>query len=456
MRSLRWRLTALLWLALVAVTLAFSIFTYWRQRSEAAALLDYQMEQIAGFLAASSLIESAGPPVAPQIPRDHDADDDFIVTVRSDGWQLLYASQPQAPLPDVSWMGFRTIDLNGQSYRLYSARAGVRHILIAQQMESRLEVGWDAMRAALEPLLVLVPLLGLLIAIVVRRQFRPIQTAATAIADRPALSLSPLPLDGLPSEVRPLADEINRLLGRLRNAIDHERRFVADAAHALRTPLTALQLQADVLGGVTERTEQAARLAELRAGIRRAARLTHHLLALARSESSTAIPRVSSTIDEVLPEIGEDYRALASARGIALIVEMDGEAAVPQDYQDLRLIVGNLLDNALRYTPPGGTVALRVACDPQHVTLEVIDEGPGLPEAELDKVLDRFYRAPGDMTEGSGLGLAAVKGIVERVGGMVMLENRSDQSGLCARVTLPRTVNRLERQSPSTSVFAAQ
>jgi two-component system OmpR family sensor kinase len=298
-------------------------------------------------------------------------------------------------------------------------------------------VGRAAAWAAVQPLIAAIPLLALIIAAVIRRQLWPLRAAVADIAARPPLALSPLPPMRLPNEVQPLVDEINRLLARLREALDHERRFVADAAHALRTPLAALQLQADVLEGVADPVERQARLTELRAGIRRAARLTHHLLALARSDAASTARPVRSDVDEALRNLAESYRSLAAARNVTLSLDLHAGCNVGLDPYDLALAVGNLLDNALRYTAAGGTVLLRTRADDGQAGIDVVDEGPGLPDAELSKVFARFYRAPGDTTGGSGLGLATVKSIVEKAGGEVTLQNRTDRPGLSARLRLP-------------------
>lgn len=438
MTSLRRRLLVWLWLALILVGSASAAFAYLHAGSEADELLDYQMAQVAQFVAAQSFTAAAPAAIDPQLDFDQDAEDDLIVTVRDPSGQVLYASRPGAPLPALDWLGLRTLPLGGRAYRVFSAQSGGRRIVVAQQIETRREAAAAAAWSALLPVGLMLPVLGLMIGLVIRRQLRPLPVVAAEIARRPPLALEPLPVAGLPGEIRPLIDEINRLLARQRDAIQREQRFIADAAHALRTPLAALQLQSDVLEGSPDPVENAARRGELRAGIRRAVRLADHLLALALSEPAAGAVAASTDLDAALAEACGLYQPAAAARQVKLDLCGRCGAVVPGDARHLALLVGGLLDNALRYTPAGGRVVMSTRVDDEGTWLQVLDEGPGLAEPELEKVFERFYRARGDETEGSGLGLAVVRSVTEQLGGRVRLENRADRSGLIAQIWLPR------------------
>jgi two-component system OmpR family sensor kinase len=186
-------------------------------------------------------------------------------------------------LPQIDDLGFQTLKLGNEDYRVFAAKSGDRNIVVAQSMDVIHEAEAGVAMATLLPIGLLLPILAVVLGFAIRRQLKPLDGAAAAIANRPPLSLDLLPEQGMPAEVRPLVDEINRLLHRLSTAVEREQRFVTDAAHALRTPLTALQLQAEVLEGGSNSAEREARLAELRAGIRRVIRLSEQLLSLARS-----------------------------------------------------------------------------------------------------------------------------------------------------------------------------
>ncbi len=437
MTSLRRRLIVSLWLSLLVVGTVSAAFSYLQTRREMNGMLDQQMEQVVAFLGARAGEAPSPQPAAPRPNLDHDIEDDYIVNVRDASGRILYDTSSDMQIPPLGWLGFRDVKLGSIDYRVLSAESGAQRIAVAQQIEVRREAATASAVAALLPVGLLIPVLGLVIGLVIRRQLRPMSETARAVAARSPVALDPLPVSGLPIEVRPLIEEINRLLARVAVANEHERRFIADAAHALRTPLAALQLQSDVLDGSQEVAERTARLTELRAGIRRSVRLSQHLLTLARSETAHRSSPGTAAVDPAIAEAFHVYGPIAVARNVALEQTAPCDAEVASDSRDLGQIIGNLLDNALRYTAAGGRVTVSAMTDSGGVRIEIADEGPGLPVRELENVFQRFYRAPGDATEGSGLGLAVVRGIVERLGGHVQLANRADRSGLIARLWLP-------------------
>jgi two-component system OmpR family sensor kinase len=280
--------------------------------------------------------------------------------------------------------------------------------------------------------------LAAVIALMIRSLLKPVQSVATMVAQRSPFDGQTLPTQELPTEIVPLVAEINRLLERQAKAVLRERQFVADAAHALRTPLAALQLQVDVLDGSTDPIEHNLRTAELRAGIARCVRLSQQLLSLARIEQASSVPKMVVALDEGLEEIRALYESAASANEVQLQLEANSGASIVADEGSLLLIVGNLLDNALRHSPAGSIVEVSAAASEDWAHVEIRDEGPGLEQDQLECVFERFYRAPGEAGVGSGLGLSTVRIVATQVGGRVELQNRADRSGLIARVFLPR------------------
>jgi len=234
-----------------------------------------------------------------------------------------------------------------------------------------------------------------------------------------------------------MVEEINRLMRRLETTVIREKQFVTDAAHALRTPLTALQLQVDVLDGGRDAEEKAVRLSELRTGLRRTIRLSEQLLSLARNESAAGVIEEKADLRQGLEDVSQLYADAARARQVRIQVESDASVLVPGNPRRLGLILGNLVENAIRYAPAGTAVSIRASVAGGRARIEVWDEGVGLPPQELERVFERFYRAPGDASNGSGLGLSTVDSIVRQLGGSVWLENRTDTSGLVAIVSLP-------------------
>jgi two-component system, OmpR family, sensor kinase len=462
MKSLHRGITLWLWVTVGIVGAVCVVIGTLEAQKETQQQLDYQMQQVAQILSSQTFTsnpdadELAHQRILPRVHVNHDRDDDLIVTVRDSAGQLLFASRtnrhlPGGVLPSLDLLGFQTVKLGHGEYRVFAAQSGNLHIQVAQSMDVIREAEGGVALATLLPIALLLPILAIVLGFAIRRQLQPLNRAADAIASRPPLSLDLLPAEGMPSEVRPLVDEINRLLRRLSTAVEREQRFVTDAAHALRTPLTALQLQAEVLDGGKTPEERAARLAELRAGIRRIIRLSEQLLSLARSQSETGPITATTELDPALEELAAFYADSAHAKQIDLAVEATSSALVYGNARRLTLIFGNLLDNALRYTPSGGHIRIRASAANGAARVEVWDEGCGLPPGELERVFERFYRAPGNESGGSGLGLATVQTLVRQLGGQVTLENRVDHMGLVAIVTLPLA----PRQEPPTQQAAA-
>jgi two-component system OmpR family sensor kinase len=430
MTSLRRRLLLSTGLAIAVVGLGCATVAYLLVSEETRTLLDDQLTQIAR-LSAQTVDGS-------EIPGR--GDEDIVVSVWGADQKLKFSTATGLDLPLLP-AGFKEVRLKGEPYRVYSTLIAGRHIAVAQPVDIRDDQAEAAALAAFLPLLVLMPVLGIVLALVIRAQLNPVRQLATQVARRDPFERAALAASGLPAEVVPLVDEINRLLARQNVAAQRERQFVADAAHALRTPLAALQLQADVLEGATDPAEYAARLSDLRAGIRRAAHLSNQLLQVARSNPSADSPRVALQVDSVLNEVIDLYQPAAAAAGIRLHLHSATHATVHADFRRLLLIFGNLVDNALRYTPAGGEVQLRAQLAGDTVQVEVRDQGPGLSQSDLTRVFEPFYRAAADQGGGSGLGLATVENLVKELGGHVRLRNRDDGNGLLACVTLGLSVS---------------
>jgi two-component system OmpR family sensor kinase len=286
---------------------------------------------------------------------------------------------------------------------------------------------------------VLVPTLSILIAWIVGRAVRPVRGFAGALRRRRPEDVRPVAVDGLPDEVRPVAEALNELLARLRAALDREHAFLADAAHELRTPLTALDLQAQAVVEARGDGRDAA-LGDLRAGVARVARLVEQLLAVAREQHGSAASPVPLDLDELVRRTVAEFVPLAEAAGIDLGIESADPVRVAGDADALRRLLGNLLDNAIRYTSSGGRVDVSVrreAGTPSRAVVTVTDKGPGIPAGERERVFARFHRVPGTAGTGSGLGLALVRSIAARHDGEVVLEDGPGGCGLRAVLRLP-------------------
>lgn len=428
MRSIRARLFVAL-IAIVAVAAGvLAGFTYRSVLVETEVLFDYQLRQMALSLRDQGEI-------APSQARAL-ADDqlDFVIQIWSVDGRTIYATRNHANLPTRALLGLAEVDVAGQRWRTFSTATRDRVIQVAQPVAIRKRLAADGALRSVLPLLFVAPVLALFGAWVVSRSLAPLRRVAEQVRSSDVHGLVPLPVDGLPEEVAPLVTAMNALLARLAASFDAQQAFVADAAHELRSPLTALTLQLRLLQRAPDDATRAAAIAALGAGIERSTRLVGQLLTLARSEpGAPAAPFQDLDLAEAVREALVDARPYAEARGSTLDLQADGPVPMAGDRVALGVLARNLADNALRYAPPGARVVVRVARDGAVPVLQVDDDGPGIPADERERVFDRFYRR-GDAEEGgSGLGLAIVARIAARHGAQVALSG-SPLGGLRATV----------------------
>jgi two-component system OmpR family sensor kinase len=274
---------------------------------------------------------------------------------------------------------------------------------------------------------------------VVSLSLAPVSRVRRQVAERQADDLSAVSEGDLPDEIRPLVQELNLLFGRVRQAFDAQKSFVADAAHELRSPLAALKLQVQGLQRASDEGTRELAVARLHAGIDRATRLVEQLLLLARHQASAAGGQrpqpvaLSALVRQAVAEIA----GAAQSRRIDIGVSRADESVFPGHVDAVRILVRNLLDNALKYSPEGGRVDVEVQRSGDAWLLEVQDSGPGIDAADRERVLDRFYRVAGSQATGSGLGLAIVKSIADLHGAVLTLDRSARLGGLCVSVRFP-------------------
>jgi signal transduction histidine kinase len=432
MRSIRARLLIALILLVAFVSLLAATVTYRRVLNETSTLFDYQLRQMA--LSLRSQV-SLAPRV--EVPPDQ-GDTDFVIQI----WDLfgarVYMSRPGLPLINQTVLGYADLSVRGQTWRAYGLQTVDGVIQIAQPIQVRERLARAAALRVVVPLLLLLPLMIAFVAWIVRRGLLPLRDVTAEVQRRDARSLTPLATDNLPEEIEPLAAELNRLLARLQEAFAVQRAFIADAAHELRSPLTVLRLQLQLLDRAPDDAARQTARDSLGAAVDRAIHLVEQLLTLARSDPGEA-PGDFELID--LPAAAAqalaDTHALAAARYIDLSLEHTGAVPVKGDLEALRTLARNLVDNAVRYTPPGGSVRVRCRTTDAQTLLEVIDTGPGIAAADRARVFDRFYRRASANETGTGLGLAIVKAIAARHGARVLLED-APSGGLHVTVSFPR------------------
>lgn len=336
-------------------------------------------------------------------------------------------------LPADLAQGFHTLLTDNGEMRVCVVPAGAgAQTLAAQSTEVRNEIARDSALRTLLPVLLLLPLLLWLVIRILRTEFSGLDHLARGLDDQPAGWPQPLPEDGVPAEILPFVQAINRLLTRIAGLMQQQRRFVADAAHELRTPLTALQLQIQNLQQVQTPDVLAERLPALIDGVERARQLSGQLLGLARTQAGSAQP-VKVDVSALALQLLAEFHPRAEAAGIDLGLDQHDRFMLLCAPESLSLILTNALDNALKYTPAGGSVTLSLQRQGNVASIEVLDTGPGIAASELPRVFDAFYRIPGSAGTGSGLGLAIASEAAERNHGHITLTDRSDGSGLLFR-----------------------
>lgn len=334
--------------------------------------------------------------------------------------------------------GFTDQIIDGEHWRTFTLKSPSGHWYQSGELSAiREEIAEEIALGTMLPLLAALPLLALFVWFAVGWACGSLQRVSDAVALRAPERLEPIRLARVPREVFGLVQAVNGLLARLQSGLARERRFTADAAHELRTPLAALKVHAYNLHHANDDAERAQSQAHLDAGILRMERLVAQLLALSRIESGMAAT-AHTTIDlaEVVRRHERDLVALGAADDAQFRLELE-TTKVPGHASVIDALVRNLIDNAVRYTPPGGRIAVRVGRDGDRATLVVEDAGPGIPEDARERVFERFHRELGTGVEGSGLGLAIVAEALQLHGGTIALDASPTLGGLRATVTLP-------------------
>jgi len=327
--------------------------------------------------------------------------------------------------------GLHTLNTGAEQVRIFVGSGQIRTVVV-QPTEARDEIAINSALRTLIPLLLLLPMLVWLIVRIVRSQLAPITSLAKTLDEQSAHHPSQLQSNELPREILPFVYAINRLLERINHLMGQQRRFIADAAHELRSPLTALSIQAQNLMNAESLEAMRERVPPLRDGIERARQLTEQMLSLARTQAGTGSDSTVN-VSIMARELIAEYLPLAEARRIDLGLDEIAPLSLRAEPDALRLIFRNALDNALKYTPVGGEVTLRLLPNDKDDVIEVVDNGPGIPFTERERIFDSFYRIPGASGDGSGLGLAIAREAANRLGGTVSAHARQEGSGFVFR-----------------------
>jgi len=433
-RLLRWLICGF---AAASVVAGFGIFH--TAREEASELFDYELHAVARSMPANVATaretEQTGPGFA------EIADDRILIEVWDLDGKLVYRSQETPVLPRQP-PGFRTIEHDEVHWRVFVLAQSERFVQVAQPISVRDTLALRLALHTLWPLALLVPVAILLVLFVVTRGLAPVRALSALLASRSAHALEPLSLDGsVPIELRPLVVALNDLLDRLNAASQAQRTFIADAAHELRSPLAALKLQWQAALHDGTLSGEPRTLERMQTRLNRTIRLVQQLLTLAREDAQAAAPAAVVSLRRLGEQAIGDFSLLAEEKGIDLGLESrppvtpEDICNVSADAHGLNTLLNNLLDNAIRYTPAGGKIDLVLTRAQGAFGFEVVDNGPGIPEGDLERVLDRFFRGDHAQGAGSGLGLSIVARIAQRQGLTFTLRNNPGGRGLTAAVT---------------------
>jgi two-component system, OmpR family, sensor kinase len=443
MKSIRRYLLLSLILALSVGTLLVALFLYKKSAQEINELYDSNMKALAAVI--STQLDISAPKNSSIVPDHNHAhqqaiveEEEFLIQVWNKTGEVVYTTHPLIKFPRQTNREFFTIYHEQQKWRVLALESEQGLIQVAQPQEARHLYIWSLAKGLLLPLLLQIPLIGLFIWFAVGRSLKPLDRISKAIQSRSASSLEPLDLDVTPIEVQPVISELNNLLTRLENAIALQRHFTANAAHELRTPLAALQLQIDVLARCKTEQERIDAVSTLQKGIARASMLVAQLLTLARLGSENAKQQTVIELNQIVKPVLEDHLDQAAAKNIDVGFYGTEPLYLNGNAEALGIVVRNLIDNAIRYSAVGSKIDVMTYATDASVVIEVQDGAERIPEAEKQKIFERFYRgAYSNGMSGSGLGLAIVKDVIAQHQGIIKVSSRKDFPGNVFAVSFP-------------------
>ena len=421
--SLRRRLFAWIAASIVVVSAAMAALSFYLAYDDANELQDTQLAQVASVLS----VPGSLPPAERFRPRDgEDAETHFVVRALG---EPAADSNPRfdVALPATLRPGLQSIEADGVHWRVMVARtAGGQAFGVAQRQSLRDEVARDSAMLTLVPMLALVPLLLLVVHLLLRQGFARLASLSKEVDEVNEGRLAALDPHHVPLEALPLVLAVNRLLKRLGAVLEQQRRMVADAAHELRTPVAATRVQADNLAHAALDPDARSRLDLLQRGLARISELIEQLLNLARVQGTRAGVDKPVALDAIVRGAIEAILPLAESKGVDLGCLRLDAVQVRGDASHAYALVRNAIDNAVRYTPPGGAVDVSVEARDGIAVLTVDDTGPGIDRPQRERVFEPFFRILGSQQAGSGLGLAIVRSAAQVLGGTIELSDRPD------------------------------
>jgi two-component system OmpR family sensor kinase len=433
-RSLRGQLLTWLFVLLTVTGIFAGLGSYAVALREPGKDFDETLRQLAFYIGEGASQSALSAPESSDI----EPEDVLVIQIWDAAGRVIRVSNPAIPLARQRTTGFVDISAAGAKWRTYTLVRPERTVQVSQTVAVRQELATESAFRAVYPIAALIPLSWLFVWLAVGRVLRPLRRLVAELAARKPGNGAALDAHGLPSEVTPLVEAVNALLAHQQTLLDFRQRFLSDTAHQLRTPLTASKIQAENLRHASSQSEVKELSSDIERGLKRMGLMINQLLDLARTDMpDRPSPSERHDLSGILREALEDVLAFAGHRSIEINVSGQEGGPVICDRGEIRMLIGNLLDNAVRYTPPGGKADVAITMFGGSVKLDIVDSGPGIPEKDLPRLFDRFVRLGTADMDGSGLGLAIVKAIASRHSAKVSVRNREGQPGLSVAVIFP-------------------
>ena len=428
-QSLQVRISIVLILMFLPLSIIAGAFSYYQTYHEAEELQDDLLRQTAAYIN----------------PKTTD-----YTQIGSENHILIqtFGQEDTVPLSDTLGEGFHTIkgsvddddDDDDDEYRAYIRQTPQGKIAVLQETEYRDDLAATAAYQSVLPLLIALPLMILLTVWITYRAMRPVKTLSASLGQRRSDDLSPLDGEGVPSEIQGFVTAINQLLQRTGENIRRQQRFIADAAHELRSPLTALSLQAERLTKLPQSDEAREQTGLILQSIQRNRHLLEQLLTHARAQGSETQRNLTDiSLQAQFRRVLQELMPLALDKQQDIGVAVENDLRIRADDTEIYTLIKTFTDNAIRYTPAGGRIDIGFSETPTTLTIWVEDDGPGIPAAERSRVTDAFYRILGTEQQGTGLGLSIADAIAKRYGGkLILADSRNFAHGLLIQAQLDK------------------
>ena len=438
--SLQNRLLLLVLGVVMVVWLVTAWITWFDVRHELDELLDGHLAQAASILVVRQAQEGDDPAQGLDAPALHDYAPKVAFQIFHQGHLVLRsANAPTTPLAGArqQWAtGFFTVQVDGAAWRVfatYGAEQDVQ-VYVGEEQASREAIFWAAMRGTLLPMALALPLMALALWWAIRHSMLPLRRFGQTLDQRQPHALHPLALPEASAEMVPMVDALNGLFARIATLLESERRFTADASHELRTPIAAIRAQAQVALGATDDAVRSHALQGTVVGCDRATHLVEQLLTLSRLEATAPAALSELDLAALAREVIADVATRAFDKGQTLEFEGKTACTLRGNRALLSVLVRNLVDNAVRYSPPHARIRVSVLAHQGQSALCVEDSGPGLSEADLARLGERFFRVPGNPEDGSGLGWSIVRRIAAVHHFTLQVQRSADLGGLSVQV----------------------